>query len=72
MRNRASPFIPILVDIWRSKIMKFDINKALSKINELTDSSNGNNNSSEEDQDRLWKEEVLKRLERIERKLDQK
>jgi len=52
--------------------MKFDINKALSKINELTDSSNGNNNSSEEDQDRLWKEEVLKRLERIERKLDQK
>lgn len=45
---------------------KFDVNKAMNKINEYTNSKNDN------DEDQQWKDEVLKRLERIEEKLDKK
>ncbi|UJL46090.1 hypothetical protein KFZ58_17270 [Virgibacillus sp. NKC19-16] len=49
---------------------KFDINKALNKINEYTNSKNDNDNNNSEDQQ--WKDEVLNRLARIEEKLDKK
>ncbi|WP_175284935.1 hypothetical protein [Lentibacillus jeotgali] len=45
---------------------KFDVNKALNKINEYTGSNNDN------DEDQKWKDEVLERLARIEEKLDKK
>ncbi|WP_158234622.1 hypothetical protein [Lentibacillus sediminis] len=49
---------------------KFDVNKALNKINEYTNSKSDNANDNNEDQQ--FKEEVLKRLARIEEKLDRK
>ncbi|WP_165769115.1 hypothetical protein [Virgibacillus profundi] len=47
---------------------KFDVNKALNKINEYTNSKNDN----EDKDDQQWKDEVLQRLARIEEKLDKK